>query len=61
LRADVTAAANHADRLLRAAPKSVGESRDEGRRILFVDPLGFLFEVDEGDMIVRVLTVWRTR
>jgi plasmid stabilization system protein ParE len=57
-RAAVTAATDEIDRLLRTNPEQRGESRDDGRRILLVAPLGVLFRVLPDDRVVRVLQVW---
>jgi hypothetical protein len=54
----VTDAANEIDRLLAIEPLDIGESREEGRRILLVPPLGVTFYVVSEDRIVRVLDVW---
>jgi len=58
-RQSVTDAANEVDRLLAIDPLDTGESREEGRRILLVPPLGVTFNVLPDDRIVRVLDVWR--
>jgi hypothetical protein len=55
----VANAANEIDRILGIAPRDAGESREEGRRILLVPPLGVTFRVLEADRVVRVLEVWR--
>lgn len=52
-------AAAQIDQLLATAPEESGESRPEGRRVLFVSPLGVLFKV--GGDAVSVLRVWRLR
>lgn len=58
-RSAVTEAANQIDEMLRRDPDDKGESRDRGRRVLTVPPLGVLFKVRPQDRIVYVLTVWR--
>jgi hypothetical protein len=58
-RGEVSDAANEIDVHLGSAPLEEGESREKGRRILFVPPLGVSFEVFPGDRLVRVLHVWR--
>jgi hypothetical protein len=58
-RAAVTAAANAIDAALARDPTSQGEARDGDTRILFVEPLVVLFEVDPANRHVRVFDVWR--
>ena len=58
-RAAVTDAANEIDQRLRTDPRVQGESREKGRRILLVPPLGVKFRVLQPDCIVQVLHVWR--
>jgi hypothetical protein len=55
----VTDAANAIDRQLANDPDELGESRSDGTRVLFVPPLGILFQVNEGDRMVTVLAVWQ--
>jgi ParE-like toxin of type II ParDE toxin-antitoxin system len=55
----MVAAADEVDQQLSTAPEASGESRCEGRRVMFVPPLGVLFRV-AGDT-VSVLRVWRIR
>jgi hypothetical protein len=55
----VSLAANQIDGVLGHDPLSQGESRDEGRRILFIDPLAVIYKVSEDDRLVTVLNVWR--
>ena len=57
-RSAVTSAANSIDKLLTQHPESLGESRNENVRIMFVPPLGLEFEVLDDDRIVYVLAVW---
>lgn len=54
----ITQAAAAIDEILRENPADQGESRDQHTRILFVAPLGVLFEVSQSDRIVHVLDVW---
>lgn len=46
---------------LRLAPARVGESRDDGRRILIGPDLCWLFRVSEELRLVAVLAVWQPR
>lgn len=41
------------------SPKSAGESREPGVRLMFDDPLWVEFEIDQPGSTVRILTVWR--
>ena len=43
-RALVTSAADEVDRLLRSQPLEIGESREDGYRVLFEPPLGVFYE-----------------
>jgi hypothetical protein len=54
----VTFAANTIDRLLQTNPDAQGESRPNGRRILFCKPLGVLFRVFAQQRRVQVQHVW---
>jgi hypothetical protein len=54
----LTDAADQIDKVLRQDPQQQGESRPDGLRILFVEPLGIIFRVHEDDRLVRVLQVW---
>jgi hypothetical protein len=56
---ELSDAANAIDVRLRTSPLDQGESREKGRRILLLPPLGVKFEVFPGDRLVRVLHVWR--
>ena len=49
------------NRQLYLDPHRQGESRGGGTRILFQDPLGVLFEIDEEQKVVRVLKTWAYR
>lgn len=53
----VTEAANSIDGLLRADPLGRGESRSGTTRILIVLPLAVVYEVDQDDRLVQVLSV----
>ena len=56
----VRAAADEIDATLRLRPMAVGESRDDGFRVLFVQPVGVFYSVSEDDAMVVVVQVWRT-
>lgn len=58
-RREITTAAHEIDRVLRSTPEQAGESRPNGRRILFVAPLGVLFRFLPQRSLARVLLVWR--
>lgn len=58
-RLNVTEATYEIDQRLRVKPDLEGESRDAGRRILLITPLGVTFEVLPNDQLVRILDVWR--
>jgi hypothetical protein len=58
-RTSITRAARDIDRRLAVEPETAGEFRAEGKRILFVAPLGITFGVYEQDRIVRVADVWK--
>jgi hypothetical protein len=55
----ITAASDEIDRRLKRDPAGEGESREQGRRILLVPPLGVKYVVSEDDKLVRVLNVWQ--
>jgi hypothetical protein len=55
----ITAATLEFDSRLQLEPQSEGESRPHHRRIMFVAPLGIIFEINESEHLVRVLRVWR--
>jgi len=57
-RASILRASREVDRQLQRGPQERGESREQGRRILFAWPLGVLYEVDERARVVRILRVW---
>jgi hypothetical protein len=58
LRNAIQEAADKIDLELRNNPSDCGESRDAGRRVMYVGPIGALFEIDETNRQVRVLSVW---
>jgi hypothetical protein len=58
LRESITLAAAEIDSLLADSPNEVGESRPNNRRIAFVPPLGFLFQVNSETHRVIVIHVW---
>jgi hypothetical protein len=55
----VTRAAHDIEQRLRHDPENNGESRSDGRRILFSDPLAVVYRVLSEDRLVEVLSVWR--
>ena len=60
-RGAVTEASSAIDRELQSDPFRQSESRDDGRRVLFVPPLGAFFRVDMQHRIVWVGHVWHFR
>lgn len=54
----VSKAAHDIDKMLGMNPEGVGESREEGFRILFERPLGVEFVISPDDRTVRVVAVW---
>ena len=58
LRKSIAEAADTIDRLLKSDPLSQGESRSGSVRVLFIDPLGVFFHVDDDDRLVSVVKVW---
>ncbi len=59
-RAEVTAAGDAIDVILREDAHLKGESRHGRVRVLLVAPLGIEFEVLRDDCIARVVYVWRS-
>jgi hypothetical protein len=57
----ITAAAQLIEQQLQHRPERQGESRDEGKRVLFVPPLGIRFRVDSPQHLVSILHVWSFR
>jgi plasmid stabilization system protein ParE len=55
----VSQAAHAIDQVLELDPHHAGESRPEGRRILFAPPLGVIFRIIEDDKLVQVSQVWQ--
>lgn len=58
-RQEVAQAADQIDNLLATRPQSVGESRGDIERILFVPPLTVAYDVFDDDRQVVVWGVWR--
>jgi hypothetical protein len=58
-RREITAAADAIDIALANRATECGESRDEQRRIFYVEPLAVIFQVFEPDRAVNVLQVWK--
>lgn len=57
----VSEASNRIDQMLERNPLGVGESRDEGFRVLIERPLGVYYSVDEDQQLVQVGNVWMVR
>jgi hypothetical protein len=55
----ITAATNQIDHQLHVAPDVYGESRADGRRVLFVHPLGLIYRIPDGSRTVLVVHVWQ--
>jgi hypothetical protein len=49
------------NRALAECPHEQGESRGDGRRILFEAPLGVEFDIDEARRMVRIQRAWTYR
>lgn len=60
-RSAITRAAAAIDRLVESAPEDEGESRPNGRRILFAAPLAVIYRVHPDEHQVTVLHVWQFR
>ncbi|MGH7134719.1 MAG: hypothetical protein ACREHD_03205 [Pirellulales bacterium] len=58
-RRQITFAASQIEAALRNDPEDQGESRTEGRRIVFVEPLAGVFRVDSVNRLVAISGVWR--
>jgi len=56
----VSEAANQIDQLLKTTPHQQGESRNGSLRIMFVEPVGVIYDINEDDRIVSVAKVWIT-
>jgi plasmid stabilization system protein ParE len=54
----VSKAAHDIDKMLGTNPEGVGESREDGFRILFERPLGVMFAISSDDRTVLVVAVW---
>jgi len=54
----INIAAHELDSALAIDPNTVGESREENRRVAFIRPLGAQIELDHTAHTVSVLTVW---
>ena len=57
LNLSIVASMRKAHNILSADPHVAGESRDQGRRILMIEPATFVFRVVEDEQLVRVLSV----
>jgi mRNA-degrading endonuclease RelE of RelBE toxin-antitoxin system len=57
----ITRASHRMDQRLRADPQNEGESRADGRRILFDAPLGIIYRVLANEHRVVVSHVWKFR
>lgn len=57
----VTKAAAVIDQMLERDPENEGESRSNGRRILFASPLAVIYRVHRNERQVDVLHVWQFR
>jgi len=55
----ITRAAHAIDLRLQDEPEEAGESRPDGRRIVFAPPLGVIFRVIPGGRLVQVVHVWQ--
>jgi plasmid stabilization system protein ParE len=53
----VSAAAHHVDQMLARDPMACSESRDRGRRVVFVGPLTVFFRIIEDDKKVLFVNV----
>jgi hypothetical protein len=60
-RGEINQATSTVDQVLSIDPQNQGESRDKGRRVLFVTPLIVFYRVEIEDRVVRVLDVRGTR
>ena len=59
-RDELTRAAEEIESLVQKRPEFVGESRELGRRWLFVEPLGVDYSVSLNDRVVEIINVWTT-
>jgi hypothetical protein len=60
-RSEIAAAADEMDQALQYDPENVGESRPDGRRILFRLPLGILYRIHPKARKVEVTHLWRIK
>ena len=58
-RQEVADAANRIERMLERDPHACGESRGGSRYVTIEEPLAVLYKVDDDDLFVHVLKVWR--
>jgi hypothetical protein len=58
-RNEITQTAHRIDLVLQSNPEEKGESREGGRRVLLVPPLGVIFRVRPDAAMVEVLQVWQ--
>lgn len=49
------------ERQLQENPHEHGESREDGRRVLFLPPLAITVEVDDARRMVRLVRAWTFR
>ena len=61
LRQTITAAQHNLDAKLGTDPLKDSESRDKGRRVRFVPPLGVQFRIEKDGLTVSVLRAWLFR
>jgi hypothetical protein len=57
----ITAASHAIAQQLQNDPLGQSESRPNGRRVLFVSPLGITFRLEEDGQTVSVLRIWQFR
>lgn len=61
VRAALSVAATRIDKLLKRDGPEVGESRPGDMRIMFVPPLGVVFQVSSDGRTMRVADLWQYR
>jgi hypothetical protein len=54
----ITESAYEFDAILALNPEDAGESREENRRVVLIEPLGARIQIDIANRTVSVLTVW---
>jgi plasmid stabilization system protein ParE len=59
MRHSIKDAADQIDAALALNPSECGESRNANRRAMFVWPVGVLFEIDDSQRQVKVVSVWQ--